>query len=172
MTKQNKYITRLNFFLLGCLLGLGLSCVGTLKTPVTGHQTAILVEGLGSAPYLKNALNAGLEKQGYTVYNTNWKHSGTIKATVCIGHSFGGGRLMKLDVECGTVITLDAREWNASKNDSYVSIYKTHYNFWEDQDLLRGYTIQNAINRKIKSSHIGLPKAASPQVLEITKDAA
>lgn len=142
-------------------------CVSTLKTSVTGTKTAVLIEGLGSAPTVKNAYNEYLKSLGYTVYNTNHTEKKLIKANLCIGHSFGGGRLMRDDVTCDIVITMDAREWNASKNDSYVTKHKVHYNFYQ-QSGPRGYPVEGAVNKDMgRVGHMSLPKASFNYVSEI-----
>lgn len=148
-----------------------IGCVTNPKTPLVGEKVAVTVEGLGDYPYVENAYTKELEAMGYTVYNLNYKFEKPIEAHVCIGHSFGGGRLMKFDVSCEIAFTLDAREWRFKNNDSYFSHYPKHYNFWEQRSLLRGYPIGNAINIEIKdASHIRLPRAAKSQILSILKN--
>lgn len=168
MDKIKFHLMYLSLVVSVLLMWMLVACVQDPKSIPEGDRVAILSEGLGDQPFLANALREGLVKQGYTVISTTYKYKGPIKAKVCAGHSFGGGRMMRNDVTCDIVLTFDAREWDASKNDSYKTRHKVHYNFWEKQDLLRGYPIEGAVNIEVKANHIGLPKAAATKALEIT----
>ena len=132
-----------------------------VSNPASITKKMITVEGLGSLPYLA--------KQYPNAQHLNWKYKGPIRADICLGHSFGAGRLMRDDVKCGIVITLDAREWKASQNSKYVSTHSKHYNFYQTSGL-RGYPIKNAVNKKVTgTSHTDLPRAAKDMVKEILK---
>ena len=124
---------------------------------------------MGDLPIAKKTYKDRLEKLGFKVFSLNYKYKGPVKADICMGHSFGGGRLMKNDVECALVFTFDAREWKFTNNDSYVSNHALHYNFFQTRGL-RGYPIKKAHNFEIiDRGHMRLPEQSCGHVLEIIK---
>lgn len=142
-------------------------CVSNPKGELAGDRVAVTIEGLGSIQYVKSEYTKNLKALGYTVYNLTHTYNKPIVADVCIGHSFGGGRLMRNDVKCKLVITLDAREWNASNNDSYVSEHAKHFNLYQTSGL-RGYVIVGAVNKEIKNcSHTRMPKCVTVEIMDI-----
>lgn len=154
---------------------LATSCTSTKVVESGTGKTAILVEGLASytAGFVRNNYKTELEELGYTVYSEPYTTNKPIKADVCIGHSFGGGAVINKFIFCKLLITMDPREWKASNNDNYVSPCIDnecqHYNFWEEKDLLRGYPVAGAINKKISSSHVALPGTIKSEILDIIK---
>jgi len=144
------------------------SAINNPTHPYISGKKAILVEGLASynIGFVRNAYKDDLERLGYAVFSEPYTVQGPIKADLCIGHSFGAGRLMRSDVSCDLVITMDAREWKASNNDSYISKHIKHYNFYQSGSF-RGYPIKGAINKEIKGvSHVGLPKKVKDDVMK------
>jgi len=132
------------------------------------ENSAYLVEGLASyeAGYVRKAYASDLEALGYVVHSVPYTFKGVIKAALCIGHSFGGGRLMRADVHCKVMITMDARSWKSSMNDKYVTTQKIHHNYYQS-GMFSGHPIKGAMNTNITGvSHIGLPKKVKSQVME------
>lgn len=114
-------------------------------------RSCILIEGLFSHKkgYVRNVFQKPLEARGYKVYSEPWNTKRELKADICIGHSFGAGRLLRDLVECETLITMDARYWDFYNNSKYlrpaISTCSNHYNFYQKIPL-RGHPVRSAHN--------------------------
>lgn len=137
-------------------------------------KQAILIEGLFSfgAGYVRNVYKKPLEDLGYKVTSLPWTADIPDGADLIIAHSFGAGYLMRKKPICELLITMDARRmdfWNNSKLHAYIHyVHINHCNFFQS-GLMRGWPIKGAINKEIKSSHVGLPAKAFDDVMEILR---
>lgn len=132
----------------------------------------LVIEGMGSFPCVRNGLIAPLQAQykldvEYLPWASAWKYSVKPGYSLVIGHSLGGHTALKIAAHDPrpVFLTLDPRRQDALSWTDWLIPWRGAFprvkgarivNFYQKLPLA-GYAVEGAENRRVFSTHGGLP---------------
>jgi hypothetical protein len=114
------------------------------------RQKVILIEGLASyrLGFLRKAYKDIFEAKGFEVVSLPYTAKGPFIADIVIGHSFGGGKILRDGAKARAVITLDPRYWDFwnNQNQTAFQLDISHALNCYQKSGLRGYPVNGMNN--------------------------